>query len=270
MLFPLFDLNPHRRFPIVTLLIIAANAAVMLWSWPLDEVQQSKLAMRYGFVPARLSHVHQGRDIVAHIRAIDDRTGQIVPIEDIRLSTKASDVYFTFLTTMFLHGGWGHLLMNMWMLWVFGNNIEDRLGHVVYLAFYLLGGVVATLAFWASNPDATTPVVGASGAVAAVLGAYAITFPTAKVRTLVFFLLILIVDIPALVLLGIWFVLQVVSGLMGLWGVALEPVAFWAHIGGFVTGMILMPLFSLGASPPGKDWRKETDELFRFDDPRFG
>jgi membrane associated rhomboid family serine protease len=171
---------------------------------------------------------------------------------------------------MFLHGGWGHLLMNMWMLWVFGNNIEDRLGHLVYLIFYLFGGIVATLAFWVSNPEALTPVVGASGAVAAVLGGYAVTFPTAKVRTLVFFLLIVIVDMPALVLLGIWFVLQVVSGLMGLWGVVLEPVAFWAHIGGFVAGMILMPLFSLGASPPGKDWRKETDEMFNFDDPRFG
>ena len=171
---------------------------------------------------------------------------------------------------MFLHGGWGHLLMNMWMLWVFGNNIEDRLGHFAYLVFYILGGVLATLAFWASDPGSLMPVIGASGAVAAVLGGYAITFPTAKVRTLVFFLLILIVDIPALILLGIWFALQVVSGLMGLWGVVMEPVAFWAHIGGFLAGMILMPLFTLGGSPPGKDWRKETEEMFRFEDPRFG
>ena len=139
----------------------------------------------------------------------------------------------------------------------------------MYLVFYLLGGVVATLAFWASDPNGTMPVIGASGAVAAVLGGYAITFPTAKVRTLIFFILIPIVDLPALVLLGIWFVLQMVSGLMGLWGVVLEPVAFWAHIGGFVAGMILMPLLSLGASPPGTDWRKEADEMFRFDDPRF-
>jgi membrane associated rhomboid family serine protease len=270
MLFPLYDLNPHRRFPLVTLLIIAANAAVMLWMWPLRDIEQSKVAMRYGFVPARLSHMDRGREIIAPIRAIDERTGQIVTIDTVPLSTKSSSVYLTFLTTMFLHGGWGHLLMNMWMLWVFGNNIEDRLGHLVYLIFYLFGGIVATLAFWVSNPEALTPVVGASGAVAAVLGGYAVTFPTAKVRTLVFFLLIVIVDMPALVLLGIWFVLQVVSGLMGLWGVVLEPVAFWAHIGGFVAGMILMPLFSLGASPPGKDWRKETDEMFNFDDPRFG
>jgi membrane associated rhomboid family serine protease len=113
-----------------------------------------------------------------------------------------------------------------------------------------------------------TPVIGASGAVAAVLGAYAITFPTAKVRTLIFFLLIAIVDLPALLLLGIWFVLQIISGVMGIWGVPLEPVAFWAHIGGFVAGMILMPVFTLGASPPGTNWRKEAEEMFRFEDPR--
>jgi membrane associated rhomboid family serine protease len=110
--------------------------------------------------------------------------------------------------------------------------------------------------------------VGASGAVAAVLGGYAVTYPTAKVRTLIFFIIITIVDMPALAVLGIWFVLQLFSGVMGLWGVVLEPVAFWAHIGGFVAGMILMPLLSIGASPPGTDWRKESDEMFRFDDLR--
>ncbi len=269
MLFPLFDLNPRKRFPLITLLIIAANIAVTSWSWSLPDQKQSKIAMHYGFVPARLSHIGRGREITAPIRAFDERSGQAVQVGVAHLSTKTSDVYLTFLTTMFLHGGWGHLLMNMWMLWVFGNNVEDRLGHFVYLAFYLLGGVVATLAFWASDPNGVMPVIGASGAVAPVLGGYAVTFPTAKVRTLVFFLLIVIIDIPALVLLGIWFAMQVVSGLMGVWGVPLEPVAFWAHIGGFVAGMILMPLFGLGASPPGKDWRKEAEEMFRYEDPRF-
>ena len=102
-----------------------------------------------------------------------------------------------FLTTMFLHGGWMHLLMNMWMLWIFGNNIEDRLGHLVFPMFYALGGVVAMLAFWVSDPDGHMPVIGASGAVAAVLGGYAITFPTQS-ATLIFFIFILIVDMPAL------------------------------------------------------------------------
>jgi membrane associated rhomboid family serine protease len=269
MLFPLFDLNPHNRFPIVTLLIIAANLAVMGWTGSLPDDKQNRIAMYYGFVPARLSHVGRGQDIAAPIRAISERSGKPVQVGVAHLSTKASEVYATFLTTMFLHGGWGHLLMNMWMLWIFGNNIEDRLGHLMYLVFYLLGGVLATLAFWASDPEGFMPVIGASGAVAAVLGAYAVTFPTAKVRTLVFILLIAVIDIPALVLLGIWFALQVFSGLMGMGGVVLEAVAFWAHIGGFVAGMVLMPLFTLGASPPGKDWRKESDELFEFQDPRF-
>src|SRR6185436_4142400 len=172
-------------------------------------------------------------------------------------------------TMMFLHGGWIHLLSNMWTLWIFGPNIEDRLGRIVFPIFYALGGVVAMLAFWLSDPGGHMPVIGASGAVAAVLGAYAVTFPTAKVRTFVFFILFTIIDLPALVLLGLWFLLQLVSGVMGLWGVAMEPVAFWAHIGGFVAGMILMPLLSLGASPPGTDWRKESEEQFRFEDPRF-
>ena len=268
MLFPLYVLNPRLRFPIVTLLIIAANIAVMCWMNTLRDQDQSVVAAEYGFVPARLTN-------------LGSRQGVNVPVQTIKIfglpgpqlvhpvSTDARDVYPTFLTMMFLHGGWMHLLMNMWMLWLFGPNIEDRLGHLVFPMFYVLGGVVAMLAFWASDPAGRMPVIGASGAVAAVLGAYAVTFPTTKVRTLIFFIFILILDLPALVLLGIWFLLQVVSGMMGLWGFALEPVAFWAHVGGFVAGMILMPLLSFGASPPGADWRKETDELFQFEDPRW-
>jgi membrane associated rhomboid family serine protease len=144
----------------------------------------------------------------------------------------------------------------------------------MYLGYYLVGGIVATLCHWfaaSDGPNSLIPVVGASGAVAAVLGGYALTFPTAKVRTLVFFFLILIVDLPALLLLGIWFALQVASGVLGQMAmdIVAQPVAFWAHVGGFVTGMVLMPLLSLGAPPPGTDWRKESDELFRFDDPRW-
>jgi membrane associated rhomboid family serine protease len=129
--------------------------------------------------------------------------------------------------------------------------------------------MLATITFWFSDSQGLIPAVGASGAVAAVLGGYAVTYPSAKVRTLIFFVIITIVDLPALVVLGIWFAMQVFSGMMGLWGVVLEPVAFWAHIGGFVAGIVLMPVLSLGASPPGTDWRKETEDMFRFDDPRL-
>jgi membrane associated rhomboid family serine protease len=140
----------------------------------------------------------------------------------------------------------------------------------MFLLYYLAGGIIATLCHWAltAGPNSLVPVVGASGAVAAVLGGYAVTYPTAKVRTLVFIILITIIDIPAVVWLGIWFVSQLVSGLLGLMQMPVAPVAFWAHAGGFVAGMVLMPLMSLGAAPPGTDWREESDELFRFDDPR--
>ncbi len=268
MLFPLYDLNPHRRFPWLTLLIIAINVGVTAWMSTLPDREQAELALRYGFVPARLSQLDSGKPVKAELITLDAFTGQRRQHGVLQLSTSKSDVYPTLLTTMFLHGGWIHLLTNMWMLWIFGNNIEDRLGHLIYVAFYMMGGLVATTCFWVSDPSGTIPVVGASGAVAAVLGGYAITFPAAKVRTLIFIVIITIIDLPALLVLGIWFALQLVSGVMGLWGVVLEPVAFWAHIGGFVAGIVLMPLLSIGASPPGADWRKESDEMFRFDDPR--
>jgi membrane associated rhomboid family serine protease len=266
MLFPLYDLLGHRRLPFVTLLIISINFGVTVWTSSLTEERQNEVTMEYGFVPARLSHVGSGQPLIAQAKGID-WFGRAVQVPIAKLSTDPVAVYPTFLTTMFMHGGWVHLLMNMWMLWVFGNNIEDRLGHFVYLAFYVAGGVIATLAFWASAPNALMPVVGASGAVAAVLGGYAVTFPTAKIRTLLFlFVFVTIIDMPALVWLGIWFVTQLYSGVMGLFGVPLAPVAFWAHIGGFVAGMILLPLLSLGASPPGKDWHQEVHDMFRFDD----
>jgi membrane associated rhomboid family serine protease len=268
MLFPLYDLNPHRRFPWFTLLLIAINVAVTAWSSTLSEREQTELTIRHGFTPARLTHVGQGQAILLPVMGIDPATREPKQIGQMPVSTLPSDVYPTFVTTMFMHGGWLHLLSNMWMLWIFGNNIEDRLGHVMFLAFYAVGGLLATCCFWISDPNGTLPVVGASGAVAAVLGGYAVTWPSAKVRTLIFFIFIAIVDLPALAVLGVWFVLQLFSGLAGLAGVVLEPVAFWAHIGGFVAGMLLMPLLSIGASPPGTDWRQETDELFRFDDPR--
>lgn len=266
MIFPLFDLNPHRRFPLVTLFLIVANAAVMAWSWSLPQAAQQQVAIEHGFMPARLTNVGQGKPVVAKIET-RGRRGRAANMVLAQLSTSPAAVYPTLLTTMFLHGSLAHVALNMWMLWVFGNNIEDRLGHLVYLAFYLVSGILATLTFWATDPQGTMPVIGASGAVAAVLGAYAITFPKALVRTLVFFVIITVVDLPALVVLGVWFVLQLVSGLLGFWGVALEPVAFWAHIGGFVAGLLLMPLLSLGASPTGADWPKEIESFFQFKDP---
>jgi rhomboid family protein len=270
-MFPLYDLNPHRRFPWITLLLIAANTGVMIWMASLDPNRANEIAFRYGFIPKRVTELSHGRPVFASIPIVDERGQEVagLPPKRIPLPETPSAVYSTLFTTMFLHGGWLHLISNMWMLWIFGNNIEDRLGHLMYLCFYIVGGLIASLTHWAIGPSSAEPVIGASGAVAAVLGGYAVTYPWAKVRTLVFVGLVFIVDIPALAWLGIWFVLQnLVPGILSLNGVEVERVAFWAHIGGFVAGMVLMPFLALGASPPGADWRKEAEEMFHFDDPR--
>lgn len=270
-MFPLYDLNPHRRFPWFTLLLIAANTVVMVWLATLNANQLNEIAFRYGFIPKRVTELSRGRPLKAAIPVVND-LGEEIPGRQpniVSLPETPAAVYFTLFTTMFLHGGWLHLLFNMWMLWIFGNNIEDRLGHFMYVCFYLVGGLLASLTHWGIDPGSTTPVIGASGAVATVLGGYAVTYPWAKVRTLIFVGLVLIVDIPALAWLGIWFVLQnLVPAILSMNGIQQEPVAFWAHIGGFVAGMILMPFLALGASPTDTDWRKEAEELFNFTDPR--
>src|SRR3990170_8876653 len=186
MIFPLYDLNPHRRTPWITVLIILANIGVTVWMTQLPAAQVDNVAAQYGFVPKRLTHL-DGPDIVVVVenRGLFGELNPNFPVRSFRLSTKSEDVYPTLFTMMFLHGGGIHLAMNMWMLWVFGNNIEDRLGHVVYVCFYVVGGLLAALAHWAIDPQSGMPVIGASGAVAAVLGGYAITYPKAMVRTLI-------------------------------------------------------------------------------------
>ncbi|GBC98921.1 hypothetical protein HRbin17_01440 [bacterium HR17] len=147
------------------------------------------------------------------------------------------------LCTMFLHGGWAHLLGNMWFLFLFGDNVEDAMGHLRYLAFYLVCGLVATLAHIAVSPTSPIPVVGASGAISGVVGAYLVLFPTARVLTLVpIFFFFDIVLLPALIFIGLWFVFQFASGVFALLAPDISGVAWWAHIGGFVAGVLLAPL----------------------------
>ena len=263
MLFPLYDLNPHRRFPLMTVLIIAINIAITAW---LGAQRDTTIIYRYGFIPKRVTNLSTGRPIEVKTSKFD-ALGRERPGPPMLLPSDPAEVYLTFLTTMFMHGGWLHVLMNMWMLWVFGNNIEDRLGRIMFVVYYLLGGMVGTVCQWAYDPSSIVPVIGASGAVAAVLGGYAITYPKAVVKTLVFFGLILILDLPALLVLGIWFIVQTLQGL-GILPSLGPPVAFWAHIGGFLAGIALMPILGLGAAPPGTNWHQEVDDLFRFDDPR--
>jgi membrane associated rhomboid family serine protease len=136
---------------------------------------------------------------------------------------------------MFIHGSWGHILGNMLFLWIFGNNIEDHLGHNKYLLFYLAGGVVAAIVQLLSGPTSQVPTIGASGAIAAVMGAYFFLYPKAKIQTLVFFIFITIVRLPAWIFLGIWFVMQLFEGTFG----AAQGVAVWAHVGGFLFGVVI-------------------------------
>ena len=163
-----------------------------------------------------------------------------------------ADAGRSILTAMFLHGGWLHLIFNLWFLWIFGDNVEDRLGRARYLFLYLVAGAAATVAHVVADPSSTIPTVGASGAIAGVLGAYFVTYPRARVTTVIpFFVFIRVAVLPAWVVLGMWFLLQFLSGALALASTqaSLGGVAWWAHIGGFATGAILMPLLSIGRRP---------------------
>lgn len=264
-MFPLYDTVPHRRFPWITLLIIVANVAILIWVQRLPPRQYAEFVVQHGFVPKRLQQLSDPKLVVpVDIGPMEENRPVGLPAKPdlVQLPANPPAIYASMFTMMFLHAGWLHLLSNMWFLWIFGNNVEDRLGHFIFLFFYVLGGLFALFLHWAIEPNSTMPVLGASGAVAAVLGAYAITYPTAKVRTLIFLGLVFLVDIPALVFLGLWFVLQLLEGLAVLGGAVEGGVAWWAHVGGFAAGLILMPILSLGSTPPDEDWHNELERGF--------
>ena len=215
---PLRDDNPAQRAPVMTRTLIVANVAVFLF-------EQSKgLALQeflrdWGLVPGRL------------FASIADFTA--MPRE-----------LLTVFTSLFLHGGWLHLVGNMWYLWIFGDNVEDTMGSWRFLGFYLSAGFVAALLHSTLMQGSPIPTVGASGAIAAVLGAYALRFPRARVMTLIpIFFFFQVVAVPALVVLGIWFVFQFISGTMSL-GSGSGGVAWWAHIAGFAYGFVVMGIFA--------------------------
>jgi membrane associated rhomboid family serine protease len=228
MAIPLGDYNPTRRRGFVTLLLIAINVAVfVLWQpWSGGYCEQSAFYAEWGAIPNEI--VEQEPLTQRELdTSIDPRCGiDAMPGKSVVLSV---------LVAMFLHGGWMHLLGNMLYLLVFGDNVEDRLGHGQYLVFYLVCGAVATVVFAAVNPTSTTTLVGASGAIAGVLGAYLVMYPTALVRVWIppFFFL----PLPAILVLGGWFVLQVFSDNVA--GQAGAGVAYLAHVAGFIAGMIL-------------------------------
>ncbi|MGA4644378.1 rhomboid family intramembrane serine protease [Limisphaera sp. 4302-co] len=216
-MFPLRDDIPSRRYPIVTRLLIALNAVAFLWELSLGH-HLGDFLLLYGVVPVRYT--------IPEIARLFDWQEQLLP----------------FLTSMFLHGGWTHLIGNMWTLWVFGDNVEDRLGHLRFLWFYLAGGVAAALLHVYTNATSPVPTIGASGAIAAVMGAYFRLFPRARVEMMIppFFLGPYFV-VPAVIFLGWWFILQFFNGTLSLLSnpEAAGGIAWWAHIGGFVFGALL-------------------------------
>lgn len=258
MLFPLFDHNPTKRFPILTILLIVANVAVFLHCQALTQSDLRDLMVTRGFVPKRFSHLNEPKPV--EIIVTDhkqQRFGYQLPVD-------TASVYGTLFSMMFLHGGWVHLITNMWMLWVFGNNIEDRLGHITYIGFYVMGGLSAIFAQWIIDPESMRPVIGASGAVWAVLGGYAVTYPWARVKSLVF---ILLLEVPALLVIAFFFCLDLIMAISGIAGAQQHAVAHWAHLGGCAAGVTLMPLLAFGASPPDADWRSEGEALLVVDQP---
>jgi hypothetical protein len=262
MLFPLYDSNPTRRWPILTVLIIVANVVVHFFVQQQPELDRAEIYARYGFVPKRVQQFQDPKLVVTvPIEVAQDPAVQPKTIE---LKANEEEILISILTCMFLHGGWGHLLGNMWFLWLFGNNVEDRLGHIVFVLFYLMVGLLASACHWATNQDSVLPIVGASGAVAGVLGAYAITFPTAKVKTVIFLGFIFILDLPSLLVLFAWFGIQVWWGLQAV-GANIGHVAWWAHVGGFIAGVVVMPLLSAGAPEPGTHWEDEAEREFQRD-----
>ena len=239
MLFPISDDNSDRhRTPYVNYLLIIINVLVFIFLQGMGHDYHFTYA--YSTVPAEII---TGRDIVTAAQThINEVTGQEFYIPG--LEPTPINVYLTTITSMFMHGGWMHLIGNMLYLWIFGDNIESRLGHVRYIGFYLLCGVIASLShvattfFSPANPF--IPSLGASGAISAVLGAYLLLFPGKRVNMLLLFRIVFAV--PAWVALGFWIALQVVSGL-GIFGGGNDGVAYAAHIGGFIAGMILIKMF---------------------------
>jgi len=211
---PLYDTVHSRRVPVVNWLLIGLNVLVFLYEISLSRAGLTNLTRIWGLVPATLV-------------------------------AQPQTAWLTIFTSMFLHGGWFHILSNMWVLFIFGDNVEDRMGGGRYLLFYLLSGTAAALLQSFLLPTSRVPMIGASGAIAGVLGAYLLLYPRARIASLVPILFIFtIIDVPAPIFLLFWFVSQLFSGWLTLGGAAGSGVAWWAHVGGFVFGMLAVLIFA--------------------------
>jgi membrane associated rhomboid family serine protease len=253
---PFRDNIPAQRFPALTLVLILLNGLVYLFDFGLSVAAHERLIYRFGLIPREFQIIGQGPEAVPVPPIQLVRGGQVFLIhpaaEAQELEGTLAGAVVPLFTSMFLHGSWWHLIGNMWFLWLFGDNVEDRLGRVRFVVLYLLSGLAAGGLQVLVNWGDTTPMIGASGAVAGVLGAYVVTYPYARVLTLVpfFYFFWPVVELPAFVLLGFWFVLQFLEGTIALAQPVSGGVAWWAHVGGFVTGMLLMKL--IAPEPPGR------------------
>ena len=282
---PLKDNNPTSRFPVVTVALIVICFGVFFWqlNFPtnnrLDQagfgsIDQSSL--EYGAIPYRITHPNTGDCAIgavsepapgefeagvvcpgtkdyaaARARSAENPGAQLGPFQ-----IDQKPWYVTLFTSMFMHGGWLHILGNMLFLWVFGNNIEDRLGRVLFGLFYVLAGLIAVYTQALIDPSSTAPTIGASGAIAGVLGAYALLYPRARVLTLIFIVFfVTLVEIPALILLALWFLLQFIPALgqVAVQSGGGQGVAYFAHVGGFLFGCAVAGVILLR----GRDQRPE-------------
>ncbi len=218
---PIRDDQPRFSTPFVNSFLIGLNLAIFLFESVLDPESGKALIYQFGLIPSHVSALLTGSPRYT-----------------------AAAVLIPFFTSMFLHGSWMHVIGNMWFLWIFGDNIEDYLGHFTYLMFYLVSGIAAAMTQVALEPALRVPTVGASGAIAGVLGAYFVLYP--KARVLTWFPPIFLFHLPAWVMLGYWFVLQFLSGAASSVAYSSQTtggIAFWAHVGGFVAGIVLIKLF---------------------------
>jgi membrane associated rhomboid family serine protease len=221
-MFPIQDSVPSRSVPVMTRTLILVNAVVFFFQLLLPQQSVEQIFYLFGLVPARFTHP-------------DWATAVGFPVDNL----------WPIITHQFLHGGWLHIIANMWTLWIFGDSVEDRMGPIRFAIFYLICGVIAGSTHLLVNPDSTVPSVGASGAIAGVLGAYVLLFPTARLIVVfpIFFFPVFF-EVPAIFYLGLWFFSQLFSGTLALAGPQqVGGIAFWAHIGGFAGGMLLYGLF---------------------------
>src|SRR2546423_196347 len=258
MLFPIADDNRDRRTtPVVNYVIILINLLVFVFLQGLGS--NDRFTYAYSTVPGEIV---TGRDIATGDRVlVQPVTGQAIPVRG--LQPTPIPVYLTLITSMFMHGGLAHIFGNMLFLFIFGDNIEDRLGHIRYLIFYLVCGVLAALAqvfttvAFAGNNEASLliPSLGASGAISGVLGGYILLFPTRRVTVLISWFL---TQVPAFIAIGLWFVFQLISGL-GVLGSGSKAggVAYAAHVGGFIAGLILIKVFEIGKRSTNRNYQRE-------------